>query len=187
MSAIEEASRKAWKLVRDEGFQNRHQLRTGLSGNLQKVRDLSVLGSLDCPIGVNGAYGEITYLSLLRTGYGVHLAFHRVGSVQSTMGLVDQYQLLSLDLKTKATLHLDPYYKKRSKQAPAGFQMGKEFLRGNPILGCNFFVPDFPLKIAECTREMQKKIYGVPFPIEALRELETRFLPAKLENRAPPS
>ncbi len=175
MRIIQEASKKAWKLIKDEGFQNKHQQSSGKNGNRQRVRDLSALGSLECPIGVNGAYGEITYLSLLRTDLGVPLAFHRIGSVQSSAGIVDKYQLLSVDLKTSATLYLDPYYKKRSQQAPQGFQLDKEFVRGNPILGCNFFVAGFPVGISEHTRDMQKKIYGVPLPVEALRELESLF------------
>lgn len=176
---IQEVARRAWKLIRDEAYQNKHQPNLNTKGTLQKVRDISALGTLECPIGVNGAYGEIAYLSLLRTEDGTPLAFHRIGSVQSPVGIVDKYELLSTRSEFKSILYLDPYYKKRSQQAPKGFRLAKDFFPGNPIFGCNFYVSGFPTGIAQHTREMQKNIYGAPLPVEALREMEARFTQQK--------
>jgi hypothetical protein len=172
---IQKLAQRAWKLIRDESYQNRHQPRFHVKGGLAKVREDRSFGTLEQPIGVNGALGEIAYLSLLRTAQGVPFAFHRLGSILGPTGPVDNYELLSIDMSQRLTLCLDPYYKKRSRKAPVGLSLAKDFYRGNPIFGINTFLDKFPVGISTSTREMQKQLYGVPLPIEALRDLEARY------------
>lgn len=172
---------RGWKLLRDEGFQNKNQPKMPTKGRMQKRVDPALLGSIDFPIGVNGALGEISYLSLLRTDAGVPLAFHRIGSFESPDGIVDGYNLLSIDTAIDRKLYLDPYYQLRSRQAPLGFKLTDKFDPANPIYGVNVELPRFPFEIAQPVRELQKRVFGIPFPVDKLREFEAQ-LKSKLLN-----
>jgi hypothetical protein len=181
---IREMAQRAWKLIKDEGYQNEVQkpqykaMREMLGHDPQKGRfgrvpDTGKLGTLDCPIGVNGVYGEVAYLSLLRTDHGSPLAFHRTGSTSAPNGSrVDCYELLSLDLRTRVSFFLDPYFLNRAQQAPKGFTIAKDFMLRNPIFGTHENVDGFPVGISHATREFQKKAYGCPLPVDALRQFE---------------
>jgi len=171
-----------WKLIKDEQYQNEVQrpLFEGfqvthpdlLKRRVPKVADLSRLGSAEYPIAVNGVFGEISYLSLLRTSRGSPFAFHRVGSGSGTDSRLDVYELLSLDLSVRTRFHLDLYYSARTRQAPKGFKLANEFLRSNPIFGTHNNVPDFPIGISHAVRELSKDVYGCPAPVNVLRQFE---------------
>lgn len=172
-----------WRLLQDEEYQNETQKPLTdhvretlgfdpLSRSVPKVSDLSKLGSLEFPIAVNGVYGEIAYLSLLRTSRGSPLAFHRVGSVSGQTNRLDIFELVSLDLSIRVKLHLNLYYKSRTRQAPKGFKIASEFLRSNPIFGTHEGVDEFPMGISQAVRDLSWKIYGSPAPVNELRQFE---------------
>lgn len=175
---------RALRLIKDEKYQS--EMQRTIFENLHRTvgidpaireagkrNDLQRFGSITAPIPVNGVYGELSYLSLLRTRSGAPFAFHRIGSSRTPLGLVaDIYELLALDLSFRARLYFDIYNRNRSKQCPKGMMIAREFYSKNPIFGTSHNVASFPLGISEVVREQQKEIYGWPFPVESLRQFE---------------
>jgi len=172
---LRRAAERGWQLLRDEGFQNKNQPKLPTKARIQKRVDPALLGSIEFPIGVNGVLGELSYLSLLRTDTGVPLAFHRIGSFESPQGIVDGYDLLSIDTAVDRKLYLDPYYRLRSRQAPLGFKLTDKFDPDNPIYGVNVELPRFPFEVAQPVRELQKRVFGIPFPVDRLRAFEAHL------------
>jgi hypothetical protein len=175
---------RALRLIKDEKYQSEMQRQIfenlhqtvgidPMTREAGKRNDLERLGSIGAPIPVNGVYGELSYLSLLRTKSGAPFAFHRLGSSRTPLGLVaDIYELLALDLSVRARLYFDIYNRNRSKQCPKGMMLANDFYNKNPIFGTSHNVASFPLGLSEIVREQQKEIYGWPFPVESLRQFE---------------
>ena len=119
-------------------------------------------GSVNNPVPVNGVVGEFAYLNRLRARSGVGFMFHRLGSCSSpaTSHSVDIYSLVSVDAKEWYTVHLCPYYPRRSVQAPYGLSLQKwgdldepvRLMIKFPMWGTNHMVSDFP--------------YGLPDEVE---------------------
>jgi len=75
------------------------------------------------PIPVNGAIGELAYLSKLRTLNGERLFFHRLGSVGNS---TDKFEAVTFSGSEWFTLYLNMYFPRRSRQAPEGFSLSSE-------------------------------------------------------------
>ena len=75
------------------------------------------------PIPVNGAIGELAYLSKLRTLNGERLFFHRVGSVENA---IDKFEAVTFSGSQWFVLYLKMYFPRRSRQAPEGFTLSTE-------------------------------------------------------------
>ena len=112
------------------------------------------------PIRVNGAVGEITYLSRLVTEDERNfLLFHRLGSIPANNHPLDVYEAVSSDGKFWTFLYLDFYYPKKSDLAPAGL---KSLRKGFGISGTNMFLENFPLGIREELLQSTSPGYGLP-------------------------
>jgi hypothetical protein len=72
------------------------------------------------PIPVNGAIGELAYLSSLESLEGCSLLFHRLGAINT----VDAFEVVTTDGRHWEILYLHCYHPSKSKLAPAGFRMG---------------------------------------------------------------
>ncbi len=114
------------------------------------------------PIPVNGAVGEIIYLSLLRSRQGMPIIFHRIGSTwpEGWHGSIDCYEVRSLDGELSEKLWLDFHFRGKSKKAPIGYQLEKKFDRFNIFYGTNAYVPTFPEGIFAAVIEFQRKLLG---------------------------
>jgi len=105
---------------------------------------------LETPIPVNGALGQVTYLSKLRTSADSRLLFHRLGSKSGPYGFVDLFEVLSFDGQIHETLYLDFYHPRRSSLAPSGYYLSDEI---SFITGDHIGYPDFPNGYREITFE----------------------------------
>ncbi len=121
------------------------------------------------PIPVNGPVGEIIYLSRLRTGTGIPLMFQRIGSLEAEVGIVDRYQVLSIDGKVNTLLYLSLVHPRKSTRAPENYILDKGLHPKNPIFGVNFSVDNFPLRLDEHIRHWQKSVLNVPLPVDLVR------------------
>jgi hypothetical protein len=166
------------KLLTDEQFQNANQLWVE-----EPRRGIDILGSphelglnAENAIPVNGPIGELIYLSSLRVG-GEPVIFHRLGSASSSRGMVDHFAWQSITSNRTGTLFLDFGFDRRSRRAPAGFDLATSLDDRNPIYGTTARLPSFPIGIADEVREIQKNVFGVPLPIDRLREFEQNNQP----------
>ncbi|MFC3101685.1 hypothetical protein [Altererythrobacter lauratis] len=75
------------------------------------------------PIPVNGAIGELAYLSKLRTLNGERLFFHRIGSVANA---IDKFEAVTFSGSEWFVLYLNMYFPRRSRQAPEGLTLSSE-------------------------------------------------------------
>lgn len=74
------------------------------------------------PIPVNGAIGELAYLSKLETGRGERLLFHRIGAIDK----VDVFEAVTFSGSEWFVFFVDMYYSRRSRIAPPGFRLSPE-------------------------------------------------------------
>lgn len=76
------------------------------------------------PIPVKTVFGNIAYLSRLRTLDGVKVEYERIGSSKSPISdhPVDGYEIFAGGQKV-AVLYIDPYNKKNSRKAPRNFKL----------------------------------------------------------------
>ena len=123
------------------------------------------------PIPVNGPSGEITYLSLLRTRSGTPLLFHRIGSTEGLVGMVDMFELRPLDGSQDTSIFMSMYHPRRSRKAPEGFTLATELDPSNIHYGVTHLVEDFPARLDMHIREMQMAFIGLPLPVRRVRKL----------------
>lgn len=134
------------------------------------------------PIPVNGALGELLYLSLLKTNdTNQRLLFHRLGSVES----LDMYETVSIDGREWDILFLSMYHPRKSRKAPKGYRLTD--YRSQPLLyGTNQRVENFPYGLQLAIQETTEKVIGIPLPPPRVREAEesVRFQrPTEHEDR----
>ena len=109
-------------------------------------------------IPINGAVGEIVYLSRLVTPSGAGLFGHRLGRIDR----VDVYETVSTDGRIWDIIFLDYYHPRKSHKAPTGYGLSKA--EGRPIfITCtNFRVDSFPFPIEAAIRECMRRVIGFP-------------------------
>ena len=116
-------------------------------------------GTVNNPIPVNSVVGEFAYLNRLKSKSGFGFMFHRLGSCSSnaTTHAVDIYSLVSVDSREWYTIHLCPYFPRRSTVAPFGLSLQKwsdledpiKLLCKFPMWGTNSFVDNFPFGLPD--------------------------------------
>lgn len=123
-------------------------------------------GSLNNPIPVNGAIGEIKYLSKLRNPAGKPLLFHRVHSKSSdvTPDPIDCFEVVSVDGAWMDMLHFDCYHPRRSNLTPAGYTLMpyRKSLGEDPFggFGCSHRVADFPHGLPAAVKDFYGQSMG---------------------------
>ena len=181
---------KIAKLMEDEDLQNsmnhpmiKDQIVSGLDVD-ELPHGIGEFGrSGENPIPVNGALGELLYLSLLTTEDTKHrLLFHRLGSIES----LDVYETVSIDGAKWDILFLSMYHPRKSRKAPTGYSLTDP--RIQPLLyGTNRRVDGFPYGLQEAIRQTTVKTIGIPLPPPQVRQAEemVRFQrPREHEERA---
>lgn len=162
-------------VMEDEQLQNsmNHPLiREKISGGLDVDKLPHGIGDFgrcgENPIPVNGALGEMVYLSLLQTN-DTHkrLLFHRLGSVEG----LDVYETVSLDGRRWDILFFSMYHPRRSRIAPMGYILTDP--RSQPLLyGTNRRVTEFPIGLREAIRQTTEEVMGIPLPPPEVRQAE---------------
>jgi hypothetical protein len=142
-AADNESYQLGMALVDNEDFQNANTYplwleRMKLGAAVDCLIDDETFGlTADNPVPVNGQFGQLTYLSRLRTPSGAWFVFHRLGS----KGLIDIYEVLSIDGAHRFEVFLDLYHPRRSRKPIRGFTLDE---RPNVWTGSPMTVPNFP-------------------------------------------
>ena len=173
---IEELVGKTLHILNDDEAQNKltgfcetpfFQLRDNPAEGLV---DLRGYGSTENPIRVNGALGELAYLSKLLTEDGQPLIFHRLGSMPATPNILDIYELVSIDGKLWQFLAMDFYHTRKSSHAPQGFHFVKACIGLN---GIDKFLPSFPAGIQKAAMDCALAMTGLPCANPLIRDVDT--------------
>ena len=101
---LEKFKREVWRLIDDEEYQNSlvNELVHEMVVNGASVDKLpGATGHFgfdkDNPVPVNGALGELVYLSRLETNQGERLLFHRIGAVN----MIDVFEAVAYSGSSK--------------------------------------------------------------------------------------
>jgi len=132
------------------------------------------------PVPVNGAVGELAYLSRLVTPSGAGLFGHRLGHI----GKVDVYETVNTDGKTWDIIFLSYYHPRKSRKAPTGYRLSKAGERPIFITCTNFRVDGFPFPMEAAIRECMRRVLGFPVRPPNVAELLTsaRFVRTPDQN-----
>ena len=148
-SEVDRLMRKIWKLIKDEDYQNsllNDLIKPAIinGANVDKLSDATGHFGFEKnnPIPVNGAIGEIAYLSQLETHQGEHLLFHRIGAINK----IDVFEAVTYSGSYWSLFFLAFFHPRRSRLAPEGLCLGqpKQFSGFNKY--CSNFPYDFPEK-----------------------------------------
>ena len=147
--ALKDAIKMVWRLVDDEKYQNemlpppmKELLKN--TAAVDKIEGGSGEFGLDKgnPVPVNGALGELAYLSRLETLSGERMFFHRIGAINS----VDVFEAVTTTGSSWHVFFLDLYHSRRSRMAPEGFRVGEP----RQFAGFHTFCPKFPYDFVQC-------------------------------------
>jgi tetratricopeptide (TPR) repeat protein len=146
-------------------------------------------GTINNPIPVNGAIGEIKYLGKLRGKTGHAVFFHRLANASSTATdkPVDLYELVCHDGTQWTKLYFDLYHPRRSNMCPEGFCLvpyDKDLKMDIPFAyGVDFMIENFPYGI----ENLLDKFYGTTgsFGRHAQKWLQEYKFVNPLSNQAP--
>jgi hypothetical protein len=166
--AMKEGIRLIWRIVEDEAYQN-DMLPPDFSDPIKKGIAVDSLPNATGPFGreptnpipVNGAIGELAYLSRLESLEGCNLLFHRLGAINT----VDVFEVVTIDGRHWDILYLHCYHPSKTKLAPAGFRIGAP----RHFSGFNTSCPQFPYDFDEnktATPDMLRLAYA---PRETIR------------------
>ena len=112
-----------------------------------------MLGTERNPVPVNGALGEITYLSQQRRGMFKQrrLYFHRLGSKND----LDVFETVTDDGKEWAVVWMDLYHETRCSRPLKGYKM--KVSAG--WTGVNTHVEDFPRGLLDAQEELRRTLH----------------------------
>lgn len=117
------------------------------------------------PIPVNGALGEVTYISrLVKKGLlkDSRVLFHRLGS----QGILDVYETVTADGKRWDLMWFDMYHPNRSRKSVHGYRIKKVALWTGWNKQCRDFPRDLEMIMAQADEEM-----GLPTLAAGIRKL----------------
>jgi hypothetical protein len=107
------------------------------------------------PIPVNGAIGELAYLSRLESAHSERLLFHRIGAIDK----IDVFEAVTYSGSAWYLFFLDMYHPRRSRRAPDGFVIAKEPRQFSGFHNhCQEFPYDF-VKAKEAAPELLRLAY----------------------------
>lgn len=141
--------------------------------------------ALSNPIPTNGPLGQVIYLSRLRTNTGSPVMFHRVRAEESAAGIIDVFDILSLDGKVQETLFLSMYHPRKSRKVPRGYTYADKLDSSNFTYGVDHIIPNFPQKLDAYIRKWQMEMIGIPLPVARVRETinGSRLHPSVLDDK----
>jgi hypothetical protein len=143
--ALREAVTLVRKIVEDEDFQVRmlpdliqDLIKDGVSCDSVPGASGQFGFSETNPIPVNGAIGELAYLSKLETLSGERLFFHRIGAINS----IDVFEAVTFTGSAWFVFFVDLYHPRRSRLTPDGFRFSTKL---GQFTGFHNYCPNFPL------------------------------------------
>lgn len=146
---LKDAMQAIFRLIDDEEHQNSilpepvaHAIKGGIACDVIPGATGAFGLEPSNPIPVNGAIGELAYLSRLETSQGERLLFHRIGAI----GKVDVFEGVTYSGSAWFVFFVDMYHPRRSRQAPHGFVIAKE---PRQFSGFHTFCKDFPYDFVE--------------------------------------
>lgn len=120
------------------------------------------------PIPVNGAIGELIYLSKLMTkDTKQRILFHRIGSVDK----IDVFETVSIDGQMWDILFLSFYHPRKSRKSPVGYQITNQPL----IYGTNTRINQFPMGLQKAIAATTEEFIGISLPPPEVRLAEERI------------
>lgn len=118
------------------------------------------------PIPVNGAIGEIAYLSKLQTLGGERILFHRIGAIKS----IDVFEAVTFSGSEWFIFFLDLYHPRKSKKTPDGFTFTKEMAQ---FSGFHKFCASFPYDFVE--KKQTESESGLSFAYIAISKVHQQI------------
>lgn len=125
------------------------------------------------PIPVNGAIGEIAYLSKLQTLRGERILFHRLGAINS----VDVFEAVTFSGSEWFIFFLDLYHPRKSKKTPDGFTFTNELAQ---FSGFHKFCADFPYDFIE--KKQTERESGLSFAYIAISKVHQQIQDRKFNR-----
>ena len=126
---LKNAMQAIYRLIDDEEYQNSlfpdvvaHEIKRGLACDVLPEATGQFGLEATNPIPVNGAIGELAYLSRLETSRGERLLFHRIGA----LGKIDVFEAVTYSGSGWSVFFVDMYHPRRSRRAPTGFKIAGE-------------------------------------------------------------
>ena len=149
VKALKEAMKMIWQNIDDEKYQNKllgdemEALLMSAQAIDERPDGQGVFG-LDerNPIPVNGAIGELAYLSRLETNNGERMMFHRIGAINT----LDVFEAVTYSGSAWFIFFVDLYHPRRSRKAPPGLRIASE---PRQFSGFHNFCHNFPYDFAE--------------------------------------
>jgi hypothetical protein len=138
--------------------------------------------TLTNPVPVNGAIGELVYLSSLRHFGKTPILFHRLGSLDE----IDIYETVTVDGSEWNIVYFDLYHPRKSTKALKGYSIVAGDRSGYGLRGVNYLVPNFPHGLSKEVGNLARRMLGssiVP-PEVQLAEQTVRFVRPKDHLRA---
>jgi len=141
---LKNAMQAIYRLIDDEEHQNgllpdvvAHAIKRGLACDVIPGATGRFGYEAGNPIPVNGAIGELAYLSKLETTQGERLLFHRIGAIDS----MDVFEAVTYSGSAWYIFFVDMYHPRRSRRAPDGFVIAKDPRQFSGFHNC---CADFP-------------------------------------------
>jgi hypothetical protein len=163
--ALREYMKSIWKIIDDEEYQIsllpqivRESIRNGAA--IDQLPDgVGLFGfQKENPIPVNGAVGELAYLSRLETVEGERLLFHRIGSIDR----IDVFEAVTYSGSEWHLFYVDFYHPRRSRIAPLGFRIASE---PRQFSGFHKFAQNFPYDFVEAKQATEDMLRLAYIPI----------------------
>lgn len=130
------------------------------------------------PIPVNGAIGELAYLSRLETTQGERLLFHRIGAIDQ----IDVFEGVTYSGSAWFVFFVDMYHPRRSRRAPEGFRVAKE---PRQFSGFHNHCKDFPYDFVNAKGETPDLLRLAYIPLgHVMPQIESRAYRRPLAHKA---
>jgi hypothetical protein len=162
-------------LFEDEAFQNNRIPQASSARVIGGASVDEIPGSfgafgltLTNPVPVNGALGEIVYLSSLRHRGTTKILFHRIGSLNE----VDIYETVTVDGNTWSLLYFHMYHPRKSRKSLDGYSIVSGDRSSYGLYGVNYLVPNFPHGLSNAVRDFSVRLLGSPMVPADLRQAE---------------
>jgi hypothetical protein len=178
------AGELVWKLIDDENYQN-NLLPPGMNELIKNASAVDKIpngvGAFGLnernPVPVNGAIGELAYLSRLETVNDERLLFHRIGAVHAT----DVFEAVTITGTSWHILFVDLYHCRRSRLAPDGFRVGER----RQFSGFHTYCPNFPYDFVACKEATPDALRLAYIPLSnVVPALEQRLFARPIGHKA---
>ena len=184
-NALKDAFAGVRRIIEDQEYQN--SLVPGLSEILKNAPSVDEIPNASGPFGlvetnpipVNGAIGELAYLSKLQTLADERILFHRLGATKS----IDVFEAVTFSGSEWFIFFLDLYHPRRSRKTPQGFKFYDDL---GQFSGFHSFCSNFPYDFIEKKQEQSESMLSFAYiPISKVRrQIEDRQFERSLAHKA---